>query len=167
VSSPLTVAQALEAAIAMEESVRGVFLSFAKRFRSAPGAAHFFQTLAQDESAHAKLWREIRDSLPAATLAEPASAALISALRIAKRLLARNPAADVVMFRDACYLTSAMENDELLAVFRALAVEAVPDAKRREFLELQIQEHLERVGQFVSRLGRPASGRLPPAAPEG
>jgi len=60
-----------------------------------------------------------------------------------------------------------VENSELLAVFRALSSELVTDAKRREFLDLQIQGHLQRIEQFTSGPGR--CGRMDsfPAAPAG
>jgi hypothetical protein len=163
----MTVAQALSAAVAMENSVRDIFLSFARRFAGVPAAAQFFQDLARDEDDHARLWREIEQSLSAARLAEDASPLLVASIGGAQELLRRNPAAQVETLADACELTRMMENAELLAVFRGLASETVSDAKRREFLELQIQEHLRRVEQFTSGPGRCGRADSFPAAPAG
>ncbi|HOX08662.1 MAG TPA: ferritin family protein [Planctomycetota bacterium] len=150
----ITIAEAINAAIAMEEEVRGIFLSFAGRFHGAPGAAQFFRSLAQDETGHARLWKEIRNGLPPAKLGEPASRLLVSSLEGARNALERNPPARVSTLGEACELTSSIENAELLAVFRVLAIELVPEPRRREFLDLQIQGHLNRVEQFANGLGR-------------
>jgi rubrerythrin len=165
--SAMTVAQAIAAAVAMENSVRDIFRTFARWFAGAPAAAQFFESLARDEDEHARLWVEIEQSLPASRLAESASALLVASIASARNLLARNPVSKVETLADACDLARMMENAELLAVFRALASETVSDAKRREFLELQIQGHLNRLEQFASELGR--CGRMGsfPAAPAG
>ena len=133
-----TVTEAIEAAVAMEESVRSIYLSFEEKFRETRGAPRFFAKLAADEADHARLWAEIGSQLPASRLAEKPSDPLLASIQAAQALLAGDPTAGVDSFPDALDLTRRMENAELLAVFRVLAIELVPDGKRREFLYLQI-----------------------------
>ncbi len=154
-SDTMTVAQAFDAAVAMEESARQVHLRLAEKFDAVAGAraGEFFRSLADDETEHVRLWGEIRKSLPASRLAEEASGLLAASLIGARGLLEADPAGKVESLAQAVELVRNVENAELLAVFRVLAIELVPDARRREFLDAQIQGHLNRIERFAHGLG--------------
>ena len=94
----------------------------------------------------------IVDSGVASRLAEEASGLLAASLIGARGLLEADPAGKVESLAQAVELIRNAENAELLAVFRVLAIELVPDARRREFLDAQIQGHLNRIERFAQGL---------------
>jgi rubrerythrin len=143
-----TIEWLFERAISFESKACDFYATLAELFGHTPKVRHFWEEMSNDESRHVDMLREIRNTMPRSRLSEHVGEKeRSSALKVAA-LLKGDLVARVTTLGDACELAHEIENSEVNAIFRILAVDSVADRSRREFLSAQIDEHLERLMGF-------------------
>jgi hypothetical protein len=153
-----TLAWLIEHALQWESHARDLYLKLAQQFLLSPAISGFWLQLSADEAWHLEILREIDAALTPEQLGQPVKPAAEAAVEAVEKLLHRTAQVKLFTLEHAYQLAHELEQAEINAVFRLLAVEYIPDKQRQQFVISQIEEHVERLVRFGRRY--PAASRV-------
>ncbi|MEN8126637.1 MAG: ferritin family protein [Planctomycetota bacterium] len=143
----------IDAAVTAEGVARKVYLGFTHRFMQCPDAANFWQTMADDESDHARILKDIRQHVSAEELASPVDARLADK---AHDLRSLNPQAlvnSITNLDDAYQIAYDLESSEVNTVFNFLTIRFLSTDESYDIITATIDRHLLRLAEFTRTFG--------------
>jgi hypothetical protein len=162
VPPPGTVDELFEAAIALEEQAKALYLELARRFAHAEEVAAYWRSLAEEEITHASWLAAQKAKLTPEVLARPADPAMLRRARWRIEIAIDDDAAQVRNLDDAYELAHEVESGETNAILSFLIDEYESGPEARAFLRAQLGEHIARLSEawlpprYASRASRQA-----------
>lgn len=149
--SDVTVQEILQRAILCEAQNRRLYEELAHAFRKESDVAQFFRDYAEDETFHLALLTSLRDQLTDEQRQSVAPGPLVDAVAGLERHLQQDLREGVLTLADAYDTAQELEGHELLPAFQLVASQLLPEEQRDHWLNIQIDEHLERLSLFGER----------------
>jgi len=161
VPTPGTVDELFEAAIALEEQAKALYLELTRRFAHQPEIAAFWRAYAEEEIDHACWLARQKARLGAEVLAEPADPAVLNRARRQMERAVIDAAEQVGTLDDAYELAHELESGETNAILTFLIDQYESGPQERAFLRRQLGDHIARLSRtrFPPRYASKASRR--------
>ena len=148
-----TFGELFDQAIKMENEAASIYTEFSRLFSHIPEISAFWQGMVDDEILHAKTLEDIRKSLTRQQLLSPADKDMWENVARIQRMLSKDFIGSIETLNDAYELAHNLEFSEVNAIFEFLASEFIPSQKRKEFIILQITQHLQKLSDFRRYFG--------------
>jgi hypothetical protein len=111
----------------------------------------FFKEMAGDETEHMKRLNTIHNTLNTEQLATKADSALIEVAREIQEINFKGELESIETLEEAYKLMKRLENSEVNSVYSFLLTEFVPSEKKRDFMEKQLNDHVNKINYFESK----------------
>jgi len=138
----------LDKAISWETTAQGLYEALEVAFSAHAIVSTFWHMMSVDEAHHGDVLRTIRDAMPPERLAEPVGRSEVGFVRLVDELLADAGARRIATLDDAYELAHELESSEINTVFRLLVVGTMETTAKQRLLEVQFDEHAERLVNF-------------------
>jgi rubrerythrin len=143
----------IDTAIATEDTARKVYLGFTYKFSSQPEVADFWQTMADDESVHARILSSLRSHVSEDKLHVPIDARLAEMAQKLKVLDARALVNSIHTLDDAYKIAYELESSEANTIFNFLTIRYLPTDESYDIINATIDRHLLRLAEFSRQFG--------------
>ena len=143
----------IDTAIAAEDAARKVYLGFTHKFISLPDISDFWQTMADDESDHARILSGMREHVSAEELAAPIDARLAEKAHQLRGLDIRKLVNSVHNLNDAYQVAYDLESSEVNTVFNFLTIRFLSVDESYDIITATIDRHLLRLAEFTRAFG--------------
>lgn len=156
--SEYTMKKLIEHAVSWELKVRDIYKTLAGMFKQHTVIRLFWQEMSDDEAHHADILQNIKHTMPDEELHKIIGVKEREAAIRVESLLEKDLLAHIANLNDAYELAHDIEDSEVNAIFRLVAVESVTDDQMHELISAQIDEHVEKLMQFAHKF-KPAYRR--------
>lgn len=145
---PTTTAQVFDLAIDIERKAAAFYAQLALMFEHAPSASEFWHQLYSEEIEHEAILTEVRDRLSPESLSQAPERTLAIQVADAGRWIDRMATDDITTLDDAYELAHDLEFSEMNAVFKVLAMAAVPADTQHRFVVAHVEQHQSSLLEF-------------------
>jgi hypothetical protein len=143
----------IDTAIAAEQAARKVYLGFTHKFFFRPDVSDFWQTMADDESDHARILAGMRECVPAEDLITPIDARLAEKARQLRALDIHKLVSSVDNLDDAYRIAYDLESSEVNTIFNFLTIRFLSTDESYDIITATIDRHLLRLAEFTRTFG--------------
>jgi len=161
----LTLHEALEQAILVEEAIGGLYRELQRRFSHHPGAVALWKAMAADEDGHAQMLRQVQERSSPELLGQLATGETGAKIASVIKLIDTDPLTSVSTLEDAYDLAHRLESSEVNSVLQFLVTEAVPGDLEPDFIRGHITVHQKRLADFRQVLDSPEWTRVKSQVP--
>ena len=142
-----------DSAISIELDAGRIYKDFERYFSHESEISAFWAGLSDDESNHAEILRDTRDSIPLDILETEAKPAMWENISSVSQLLEKNINAVIETLDDAYELAHQIEASEVGAIFKFLTLEFFSSPVREAFITSEIMDHQGKLVSFTKRFG--------------
>lgn len=149
----ISLAEMIDAAIAAEGAARKVYLGFTHKFLSFPEVSEFWQTMADDESDHARILSSLQMHITEADRHAPIDARMAEKAHALDKLNVAALLNSVKNLDDAYRIAYDMESSEINTVFNFLTIHFLTQDESYDIISATIDRHLLRLAEFSRKFG--------------
>jgi len=149
----ISLAEMIDAAIAAEDAARKVYLGFTHKFLSYPEVSAFWQTMADDESDHARILSSLHMHIIEEDKHAPIDARMAEKARALGKLNAAALLNSVKNLDDAYRVAYDIESSEINTVFNFLTIRFLTQDESYDIISATIDRHLLRLAEFSRKFG--------------
>ena len=137
-----------ERAMSWETKARDFYINLANLFRHEPRVSEFWLQLSEDEAGHIELLKETLDLIPMKERFVDVDDKQWNVVLQVDEFLKEASNTKILTLDDAYELAHQIENSEVNAVFRLLAIDSAPEKQMQQFILTQLTEHVDRLSKF-------------------
>jgi rubrerythrin len=168
--SQQTISYLIRQAIEAENYARGIYIQLSYMFAHVPDISHFWKDLANDETEHTNILKEIQGSLSADQLDAPADSKLLDSIGKVLSFLNSISLEAIGTLDEAYEIAHELEFSEVNYIFECVTNDFVTSSDRNRILSLQIRDHQKKLLGFAGNFGdqawrRQILVRFDPSAP--
>ena len=149
----ISLSEMIDAAVGAEDTARAVYLGFVRKFSSVPEVSAFWQTMADDESDHARILSSLYVHIIEADRHAPIDARMAEKARALGKLNAATLLNSVKNLDDAYQVAYDIESSEINTVFNFLTILFLTQDESYDIISATIDRHLLRLAQFSRKFG--------------
>lgn len=149
----ISLSEMIDAAIAAEDAARRVYLGFVRKFSSFPEVSEFWQTMADDESDHARILSSLYVHVVEADKHAPIDARMAEKARSLGNVDAAALLNSVKNLDDAYRVAYDIESSEVNTVFNFLTIRFLTQDESYDIISATIDRHLLRLAEFSRKFG--------------
>ena len=149
-----TTGHLFDLALAAEEEARDFYRELARKFQHLPEVASIWEDLQTDEEAHIQALLNVRSELTPEQLQAPVDVDVMWKAQAMQDFSVEKGLEVSETLTDAYQLAHDLEHSEVNTVFEFIMIEFIDQANQRTFVASQLREHLAKLEQMRSLLGR-------------